>query len=120
MEAIELRIGNIVRYEFKTMDIYESEYPIENGADIQVFMNNKDVFSPITLTEEWLLRLGLRKQENDNGGPFYFSDTKYFFGIYGKRSGYYILGDNGIEINYVHQLQNIHFALTGEELTIKK
>jgi hypothetical protein len=39
-------------------------------------------------------------------------------GVYGKTEGKYILPKGNIK--YVHQLQNLYFALTNTELTIKE
>lgn len=66
--------------------------------------------SPIPLTEEWLIKLGFGKQ---NGYPFEMLNgyIKIRNGIYFFK--YYQLE---IELNYVHQLQNLYFALTSKEL----
>lgn len=113
MKANELRIGN-----------YVNSNPF-NGI-ITVFHNDKcvvkhksgivkcliDDLQPIQLTEEWLLKCG-----------FYLVDKNFFIhdslslGIR-KSNGFYM---NHVtkEIKYLHQLQNLYFALTGEELKIE-
>lgn len=89
--------------------------------------NNKHSFSsincarPIPLTEEWLLKLGFEKTLNQ-----YRIETNV-----NTRNGnnvpFIILDIDGFEyddlrlqtkIKYVNHLQNLYFALTGEELTI--
>lgn len=90
-----------------------------------------DHFEPIPLTEEWLLRFGFKKNEPE------ISDG--YFNWWNKEKSVsvdveYVLTDNGVEllyyyvlqdingcrpykhIIYVHQLQNLYFALTGQEL----
>ena len=108
MEAKELRIGNWVNIQ---------------GVELTVGMINIDIAEgcePIPLTEEWLVKLGFI---SDSLGGFnsprsmniYFLD-KHINICYAKYA------ESGVKlehIKYVHQLQNLYFALTGEELTIK-
>jgi hypothetical protein len=78
-------------------------------------------FKPIPLTEEWLLKLGLEKI-----GIWTFSlnlagnlDLIYYLGEKGWSIGLKSYSDFS-NLKYVHQLQNLYFALTGKELTIKE
>lgn len=120
MDARELRIGN-----------YATD-SIETGA-ITVFNNDACVLKhksgivkcrisdlqPIPLTKEWLLKFGFEQQK---WGDFILT-------YYRKGNILYSLSDGNVELNepnicltqlkHVHQLQNLYFALTGEELTIK-
>jgi hypothetical protein len=130
MKANELRIGNYVKYDFLAMAIFEPEYQIENGADIQVHQNHTS-FYPIPLTEEWLLKFGFKF--NENKGQY---ETGNHFKVYSNgidiaiRNGDFRLwweNDDDTYYNtywtaikHVHQLQNLFFALTEEELTIKE
>lgn len=117
MKANELRIGNLV----------EINAPIINKViavdvyHISKIKKNKDCCKPIPLTEEWLLKFGFEKTEWDNNNSFrkMIGNNDYTIVFY----------SNGIceisdiitkKIDYVHQLQNLYFALTGEELTLKK
>lgn len=90
--------------------------------------------NPIPLTPEWLERCGFLQMEY----KYYDGSTAEAFVQKGKRyiirsmdfkdvSPYYAMAyfpyaqsQNSIpsELRYVHQLQNLYFALTGEELTI--
>lgn len=126
MEAKELRIGNWVNI----YDDYTSQVTglTENGkvwcvkrpTDEKCAWNQ---VNPIPLTEEWLRRLGLnvRQREADECTWLEFdfpvveelvqsSDGTYFFDC----------DSDTLRIMYVHQLQNLYFSLTGEELTIKE
>ncbi len=126
INAEELRIGNLVnvflgvgdngpeyknvevhgimkavnRYNFYTINHNGEEYSIE-------FLNN---FEPIILTKEWILKLGFKKFCNDY--------TKKGIILHTRKRGF-IIKKSVPQMNYVHQLQNLYFALTGEEL-IKK
>ena len=77
---------------------------------------------PIPLTEEWLLKFGFEK----SGGGLYLTyetfEMYYINGVLGLSARVSDPNEGYIDtkIKYVHQLQNLHFALTGEELTIKE
>jgi len=123
LQAAELRIGNLVN--FNNISIGEVTVlnntrnigiVLENG----VYRDNNDLFKPIPLTEEWLVKLGLKQDTIDKYWYFHPTYNK-FYPLY-RRGVYW--GFNGLglgvkEIKYVHQLQNLYFALTGEELTVK-
>lgn len=66
-----------------------------------------DMFEPIPLTEEWLLKLGFKPLVNDY-------QIKGL--IIHKRKRGFIVRKSIPQIQYVHQLQILYFALTGEEL----
>jgi len=110
MKENELRIGNY--------------YDNNNGGFSQVTANvisevweaERTWCKPIPLTEEWLLKFGFEK--NDNG----------FFNLINDSEVEILIRDDfwtcdGIvfslfNLKSVHQLQNLFFALTGEELKI--
>lgn len=114
MKATELRIGNWIGYKSGTklresivdiLDLQEMRKPSRSGVE----------FYPIPLTEEWLLKFGFEK-ENETWVKDYFlidsDDLKISFeNAWGE--------DRTVKLQYVHQLQNLYFALTGEELIIK-
>ena len=124
MKATELRIGNLIFQSGQITTIENISRSINDWERV----NNKRLFdcTPIPLTDEWLLDFGFSFKEDDLG--FYFKwelkDDKKEFVFYvpgdehPHRHKYYCGGWNG-EIKYVHQLQNLYFALTGEELTLK-
>ena len=70
---------------------------------------------PIPLTEEWLLKFGFEKNKNSD---LYFRLNNYEYFIENGiiDNGYSRM--NEISVKYVHQLQNLYFALTGKELEI--
>jgi hypothetical protein len=78
-----------------------------------------DAIEPISLTEEWLLKFGFTKS---------FAVTNFAIQIEAgvldltpsENVGYHVyIDDNWIcTIESVHELQNLYFALTGQELNI--
>jgi hypothetical protein len=66
---------------------------------------------PIPLTEEWLVKFGFKPLVKD-------WQIKGLI-IHARKRGFVV--NNRIPIlKTVHQLQNLYFALTGEELTLKQ
>ena len=112
--ASHLRIGN---YYDSSDGLTFSITP----HDINELFNDPsdDYYNPITLTEEWLLKFGF---EMDKGGIFWINNKWGFHGYLTPDNIFCIIGysEKHLNIKYVHQLQNIYFALTGEELTLKQ
>lgn len=118
MKASELRIGNYFEYKgriikFTIADFVEAHH---NSELLELFLK------PILLTEEWMIKVGFERYGHAKDVKISISKgwTLYFDFDLNKLSI-----DSGLngkfldEIKYVHQLQNLYFALTGEELTIK-
>tara|TARA_R110000850_G_scaffold78390_1_gene169585 strand:+ start:184 stop:555 length:372 start_codon:yes stop_codon:yes gene_type:complete len=123
MKAKELRIGNWVNIESLT-----------DGSDLteqcelfhlqEMSTSCKYQYKPIPLTEEWLLKFGfISTITNGEKGYYKKFDQIEDFEI-SRKIGYEVFyietKFNIVQINNLHQLQNLYFALTGEELTIKK
>lgn len=128
MEARELRIGNLLRFIPLVGKVYSID---KNGESplIVLYSNNKFIsreiteFEPIPLTEEWLVKFGFDKW-NDWGGMYSIDineakKAQIEYRIENNKC-YLSIEDEQIskQINYVHQLQNLYFALTGEELKV--
>ena len=116
MNATELRIGNLL---WDIEDDYLVKVEMIDGYEKSINGFNETYFEivkPIPLTEEWLLKFGFEKSLD----YWMKVNSGFFFGI--KTDGYALtLFDDTMPINcvkHVHQLQNLYFALTGEELTI--
>jgi hypothetical protein len=80
-------------------------------------------FEPIPLTEEWLLKFGFKKESDKSltkNDIAIFLDKRFKTNLFLQENQ-----DNfkwfsyECKIQYVHQIQNLYFALTGDELTIK-
>lgn len=118
MKNNELRIGNWV---LMSDELYLEYYNIQ-AHDFCSSMFEK--FEPIPLTEEWLLKFEALKDENND--LFIYVDKENDLRLY-LTNGFIQVCKNFFcpyfnykHIVYVHQLQNLYFALTGKELkTIK-
>ena len=120
INANELRIGNLV--EYKITDKFDErkewwEVSKIDADDIHWLSKvdtNDDDFRAIPLTEEWLLKCGF--VENCYQDRF---ENKFIHVECNKIRGKTELWIENIpHIKYIHQLQNLYFALTGEELQI--
>jgi hypothetical protein len=126
MKANELRIGNLINIkciarQCLDADFEEQECNIYNIKGI-LEGNNDFLYEPIPLTEEWLLKFGfeVNRQTKEDNNIWRCSCTEGYFEV--EQIIGFFLWDNhcyGTEIKYVYQLQNLYFALTGEELQLK-
>lgn len=123
LTANELRIGNYVGYGalhtgIGGYDHYTVKEITENCAffrESKVGEYHKDI-APIPLTEEWLVKFGFEVRP---WGWVYLNSNYLGFRLTLNKYRYEISGEKGPVMESVHQLQNLYFALTGEELTIK-
>jgi hypothetical protein len=130
MEAKELRIGNYVMDRgSKTLCI---DWMDENKVNMKMMLGVMEVHpvteefgycKPIILTEEWLEKFGFHYHKSKpciyyikswgvNGVAIVLKDYHYVGFEYEMGKGY------TKQIDYVHQLQNIYYALTGTDLTV--
>lgn len=120
MKANELRIRNAIWNDAKLKVKWVTHRVISDIAS----NNNPLPYSRISLTEEWLLKFGFERE--DQHGNFKIITGKYPTWLHINlttlefANGYdYECSGNETKCKYVHQLQNLYFALTGEELTIQ-
>lgn len=109
MKASELRMGNLIYNK-------GNNFFVNPNHLIVMMMDVNHNYNPIPLTEEWLLKLGFETDHIE------WWNGIICLGIF-KDGIYYLPTDQisfriGKEIEYVHQLQNLYFALTGEELIL--
>lgn len=124
IKANELRIGNLINY---------ATYDMSNGNNILVpvvvdvniikaieLSPDLNVYHPIQLSQEILERAGLVKDIID-GWNWHIDFMLFVVRKLIAEDGYTVsISDCCIcEIKYLHQLQNLYFALTGNELDLK-
>jgi hypothetical protein len=125
MKNTELRIGNYVEIYGRVEKVVDVMCDSVNTFYIEGA--HYGLVNPIPLTEELLEKLGFEKYE------FFKTRFRYKKGVFEFRHGVDLLmigrhekamrcasciGLFSDNYEYVHQLQNLYFALTGEELTI--
>ena len=127
MKANELRIGNIFRDKYTRMMIIVIGLT-DNEITFSGEFDGEWQAEPIPLTEECLLRFGFEK--DDKFGNWHLDHLEIYkkdlsiIGIDDKGNiyWYFYAADDYYswtqKLDYVHQLQNLYFALTGKELTI--
>ena len=123
MNAKELRVGNYYNHNAEIKKITPNDI-------LEVWESERIWCKPIPLTEEWLVKLGFEKSEKGSVSiqfnigenpltkdwimqlvwlktlPDYNLEESLFY-----RNGFH-------KLKHVHQLQNLYFALTGQELEI--
>ena len=125
MTANELRINNYLRSTL-TGEIFRV-----TAEDIVNIQKDSSVAEPIPLTEDWLLKLGFNFFNSEYGGMYKIDALGSTLYLRPFRDGSHLWGlmdDNEDHIQvellfvqpiyHVHAIQNLYFALTGEELTI--
>jgi hypothetical protein len=137
IKASELRIKNLVTLNekqrkelwydqinakndyFEVKTIY-SDNDISIELDDEIIDISENDVEPILITEDWLLKFGFENKNGKNrfelegNGAVLLSDNVCIT-IY---DSYNEIDISVCLIKYVHQLQNLYFALTGAELTV--
>ena len=120
MKAKELRIGNLI---FKNNDIYEISslffVDLHDGLIRESYNNNYDI-KPIPITEEWLLKFGFIKDMAWTYSIELINNNRlvYYLGEKGWSIGHKNYSDF-TNLIYIHEVQNLYFAITGTELKLK-
>lgn len=126
MEAIELRLGNYVMY------YGGSDIPSHREVDLftidAVLRGHSHDFGPIPLTYSWMKKLGFDTMDYEvDVIEWGMSDDPYFSieqaGVPPEDKPYMFtydvgMGETEIEVKYVHELQNLYFAIKRKELAI--
>lgn len=126
IEVRELRIGNLAILAHASnapivtiVEIMQDQIGVCQN-DKRVFYVPKELLLPIELNEDWLLKMDFIKISDDINDPWFDFDSILPFTII-SRDGWLANADwpSDMELKYIHQLQNLYFALTGKELEIK-
>jgi len=125
MKPQELRIRNLIidklRPDRGPVEVFRltsgSMYSItyHYGKAFEETYQNNDCFKHIELSQDWLLKFGFEKINHIRDGLIFKKAWLVFEG-----TGFYATWRGGPigKIESVARLQNLYFALTGEELTI--
>lgn len=137
IQANELRIGN---YFFYSKQIRKVDSICKEGVNIELSIDTNiasilatpfNLISPIPLTPEILENwCGFEKKQNKWYNIKYFTDCEVAaevmcisINLGTFRCSIYDVDEpspcmTGLRIEYLHQLQNLHFSLTGKELPV--
>lgn len=128
MKAQDLRIGNYLKV---TLNSQTSTEGITASGIMDIYCNKDNTsikYEPIPLTEEVLLKCGFEMSEH---GEYFIKDNADSFdGVMSTKLTYNLTDElftvlntdyDGyhVECKHLHHLQNLYFALTGEELKIE-
>lgn len=129
LKANELRLGNWVNSKIKGCTRIKEGYVQLLEEQLYYLFDVDDDWEridPIPLTEEWLVKFGFDKDEEyDEGGlvdyRFILMNGSLEFVSFWNSEDLMVINQpqTGVDIEHVHQLQNLYFALTSQELTIK-
>lgn len=138
MKAKNFRIGNVVKYDNRIFTIHTiaDEFPTLDTIEFGIGVVDWNNIEPIKLNEDWLRGLGFEGHDMDmwkvlptgnelelhidcvREGEFEhacLTQGRTDKGIPGKDYKFAYLND----LKYVHELQNLFFALSGTELEIE-
>ena len=123
IQANELRVGNLLNYDTAEGDVVTAtigwqyiQWATEDPKGFNL------VHSPIPITEEWLIKLGFKQYHDFKiiydlmplcGFGYDISTKQVVILEKGNPNSHWIER----KIEYVHELQNLYFALRGQELT---
>lgn len=136
LQPSELRIGNLANYkyfnpapdgctwEFSTATIVALHSAVKDTVAFRLRGDKRIIkigeLHPIPLTEEWLVRFGLDLTTWFCEGSYLVVKDEEFGWCMKVRNASQTREIEFGYFRYVHQLQNLYFALTGEELTLKQ
>lgn len=142
LKAQDLRIGNLVNVEIGRDILPVCVSGISSGSiAFDVLPNEKEwksgrreiiVTKPIPLTEDWLVKFGFEKRgidkfsikinpEQIHSSQIFTIDKQTYIALGDNKFEYWVV--NGIplyHLEHIHQLQNLYYALTQTELTLKE
>ncbi len=131
MDPKEVRICNLVNYNdgeygFDDYVVIIEPHEIHTYRTIAERIKNAE-FHPIPITPEWLERLGFEKRISPKGHENWVMYSQHHFAFVLREITpfigftYHSYGtDHSLQIDHIHQLQNLYHALTGQELTVKE
>lgn len=130
MKIQELRIGNLINQHGQITKVYhldiggKSFYRINDMPIHKETFRHRDthelVYTPLPLTEEWLINFGFKK-DSDIAFHIHSNNNHIIYIYFEEMRDCFAMIYNGSQfctIQYVHQLQNLYYALTCTELVL--
>ena len=132
MDAKKFRIGNIVKakttndefnivQEIGFSDTQRGYYlRLENvNHGVWIEHNGEYLIEGIPLTKKWLLKCGF-EELNDKYYMIYLGKlTLRYLYTHSGGNWHFEIEDEMVDIHFVHEFQNLFFAITGRELELK-
>lgn len=125
----DLRLNNLVTVNYKT-DLLSKVTWIQEGSINVIFDRQPDLINgivcsandliPIPVTEKILLSCGFKERKSVFG--YWIYEIKFQHAIFSVEEVdlglcYFYIGNTHVtQTRYVHELQNLYFSITGEEL----
>lgn len=129
MKAEDVRIGNYVLSTLTQSPVKIDWIGIKHLVDgnKQSVYDERNVYDPIQLTEQWLINFGFEKTDQgdpDDEDTIWYKNFNLHQSYDGKTFNFatYVRGSgsfkSGYGIHYVHQLQNLYHGITGQQLEL--
>lgn len=138
LKCADLKIGNFLKYNNKIVEVFGLRPRYIEYYDKDEFLvgDNPEYFDPIELTENVLLKIGFELINTQNHKGFeivreieedvyeflvfkIFSDNTLLHIRKSKGGGFEYSEFTKRSVKYLHELQNIYYCLTGNELDVK-
>ena len=131
MKSTELRIGNLVSFGGRMATVYQVnrsgavlQYDGDTNTEIEGVRRSTvsaNDIEPVRITEEILLKSGFYKDEGSI--RLYIkhvmnSNIRAFRVLLSNTGLYFPNVEWGVNMTGVHQLQNLYFSITGQELSV--
>ena len=106
MDNKEIRIGNLIKRNGILVTVDEQTF-----WDMK---SNPDQYEPIMINEYWLKRFGFK--EDPDG--VYRRGGRELIEVFFFSAGFVVSSQSIAlpDVDFIHQLQNLYFALTGNEI----
>ena len=122
----ELRIGNWVNHKivekWERVDSIDYDQLLKSNGVEQYYINRFQLedYEPIPLSPEILEKCGFNKKTYGGAGLFYVNGLVHISEYLNYLNcDPYGSVENSVSVQYLHQLQNLFYVLTGQELEIK-
>lgn len=131
MKSQEVRLGNLVEINSNIgyiWNISRGRCTVQVGMGVYDTEDSREAIKikPIPLRQEWLEKMGFNRDMSDEGDELTMDLWEEYKLLWSKEGGLWLQCDDVSynkplnNIKYIHQLQNLYFALTGEELKVKE